>query len=158
MCNLPQKKQTNKDLQVVPTWPYTQVRSAPGCLSAMKAPLAPGISAGVTTQSPPQGAMTPNTYITRSWIHKKEKFISIWILSMHTTTCTLTCPACPCPLFQPRERPARGRERAVVSGVVYSTQWIPGSNTAVGKHTTLSKSPQEENTHTARHRGDSLKN
>ena len=65
MCNLPQKKQTNKDLQVVPTWPYTQVRSAPGCLSAMKAPLAPGISAGVTTQSPPQGAMTSNCHCTQ---------------------------------------------------------------------------------------------
>ena len=59
----------------------------------------------------------------------------------------LTCLACPCPLLQPWEGPARGRERAVVSGVVFNTQWIRGRKTDVGKHTTLSKSPQEENTY-----------
>ena len=59
----------------------------------------------------------------------------------------LTCLACPCPLLQPWEGPARGRERAVVSGVVFNTQWIRGRKTDVGQHTTLSKSPQEENTY-----------
>ena len=35
----------------------------------------------------------------------------------------------------------------MVSGVVCNTQWIWGSKTDVGKHTMLSKSPQEENTY-----------
>lgn len=32
-----------------------------------------------------------------------------------------------------------GRVRAVVSGVVSTTQWVPGSDTDVGKHTGCAK-------------------
>ena len=101
----------------------------------------------------PASAIPPNTYIIRSWSHRK--FPSIWILSTHTTTCMLTCLAhrVPSPSHvrgRPREGEGRGLGRAL-HHTVGSRQWHRR-----GQAHRLRRSPRR-NTHTGRQHEASLK-
>ena len=111
MWNLPQKKnKTNKICKLFPSG-LTHRSSAPGCLSAVKAALAPGVSAGVTTRSPPQGAVTSIGHSTQHLYYtlmepQKVPFYLDPFHAHHDLHADLPGP--PCPLSQPREGPAAG--------------------------------------------------